>query len=292
MSFSKAADELNVTPAALSFQIKALEEHLGQPLFNRLNRAVTLTEAGRTLAPGTTTGFEALTTAWRRTRRLGQHQRLTITAGPAFTAKFLAPRMYDFARAHPDVELRFAASLSMADLERDDVDIAIRFAPTPPDGAYSELLYREWMTPMMTPALARDYPRPADLCHAPLLHQDYLTMTHRRTISWTTWFKAAGLPPPPEGGARFTQADHAVDTAIAGGGVVLGRASIAYQALDTGQLVAPFDPAIMTVGSYWAICREADRERPHIAAFFDWIRGEIAQLCVHAENRRFAEPER
>src|SRR5210317_545459 len=99
MSFAKAADELNVTPAALSFQIKSLEEHLGAPLFRRLNRAVELTEAGRALSPGATEGFQALSAAWRAAQRLQDEQTLTVTAGPAFTAKWLAPRLYEFAQA-------------------------------------------------------------------------------------------------------------------------------------------------------------------------------------------------
>ncbi|MBL4557571.1 MAG: LysR family transcriptional regulator [Rhodobacteraceae bacterium] len=101
MSFSRAAAELNVTPAALSFQIKTLEEHLGAPLFRRLNRAVELTAAGRALAPHAADGFESLRAGWRAARRLTATRTLSITAGPAFTAKWLAPRLFRFAAAHP-----------------------------------------------------------------------------------------------------------------------------------------------------------------------------------------------
>ena len=103
LSFAQAAAELNVTPAALSFQIKSLEENLGQQVFRRLNRAVELTEAGRALLPGCTDGFEALRTAWRAAQRLNDTNTLTVTAGPAFTAKWLAPRLFDFAQAHPEI---------------------------------------------------------------------------------------------------------------------------------------------------------------------------------------------
>ncbi|HBC06999.1 MAG TPA: transcriptional regulator, partial [Rhodospirillaceae bacterium] len=101
LSFTQAAEELNVTPAALSFQIKSLEEHLGAPLFRRLNRAVELTEAGAALAPAANEGFRALSAGWQQTRRLLDTTSLTVTAGPALTAKWLAPRLYDFARSHP-----------------------------------------------------------------------------------------------------------------------------------------------------------------------------------------------
>ena len=127
MSFAKAAGELNVTPAALSYQIKALEADLGQPVFRRLNRAVELTEAGRALAPGTSDAFATLSTAWRTTKRLNESGVLTITADPAFTSKWLAPRLYKFAQAHPEIELRFNAGLKIADFNRDEVDVAIRF---------------------------------------------------------------------------------------------------------------------------------------------------------------------
>ena len=104
MSFQQAAAELNVTPAALSFQIKSLEDHFGGPLFIRHNRAVELTEAGRALAPGAKDGFEALAAAWRAARRVSDHSSLTVTTGPSFTAVWLAPRLYSFAKAHPEID--------------------------------------------------------------------------------------------------------------------------------------------------------------------------------------------
>ena len=136
MSFAKAAAELNVTPAALSFQIKSLEEHLGQPLFRRLNRAVALTEAGRVLAPGSADGFQTLSDAWRAARRLQDTRTLSVTAGPAFTAKWMAPRFYEFAKAHPEIELQFFAGLRIMDFDRDEIDVAIRFGYGPDPELY------------------------------------------------------------------------------------------------------------------------------------------------------------
>jgi LysR family glycine cleavage system transcriptional activator len=164
MSFARAAAELNVTPAALSFQIKNLEEHLGAPVFHRLNRAVELTDAGRALAPGVADGFATLSAAWRAARRTSDSAGLTVTAGPAFTAKWLAPRLFAFASAHPDIELRFSASLRLMDFDRDDVDVAIRFGlPREEAGLSSHVMTREWVAPMMSPELAQDFPDPADL---------------------------------------------------------------------------------------------------------------------------------
>jgi LysR family glycine cleavage system transcriptional activator len=164
MSFAKAAAELNVTPAALSFQIKNLEEHLGAPVFHRLNRAVELTDAGRALAPGVADGFVTLAAAWRAAKRTSDSAALTVTAGPAFTAKWLAPRLFAFASAHPDIELRFSASLRLMDFDRDDVDVAIRFGvPREEPGLSSHVMTREWVAPMMSPELRAGFPNPPTL---------------------------------------------------------------------------------------------------------------------------------
>jgi LysR family transcriptional regulator, glycine cleavage system transcriptional activator len=290
MSFARAAAELHVTPAALSFQIKSLEDHLGVPVFRRLNRQVELTQAGRTLASGTQGAFETLAKSWAATRRLQNTSSLTITAGPALTAKWLAPRMYDFARSHPGIELRFAAGLGFADLERDGVDVAIRFSAEEPKDLWSEPLMREWMTPMVSPALAQKLKTPADLASLPLIHQDNPTI-HRPVICWKVWFRAMGLGTPPLGGPRFSQADHAVDSAVAGGGVVLGRISVASQALAAGSLVAPFPLSIYTFGSYRLMCLNSARNSPNVSALIDWLHQEAARIDVFREGRDFRDAE-
>ena len=245
MSFQKAADELNVTPAALSFQIKSLEDHLGQPVFRRLNRAVELTEVGRMLVPGTRDGFAALTAAWRNARRASDSSAITVTAGPAITAKWLAPRMFAFASAHPDIELRFTATLRLLDFDRDEVDVAIRFGMAADDGLYSRPIIREWVTPMASPEVAKSLKTPEDLLHAPLLHQDDIAFL-KPSIQWPAWLKAAGLGTPKLSGPRFSQADHALDSALAGAGVVMGRVSLAARDLIEGRLVMPFDLSLTT----------------------------------------------
>ncbi|TMV10247.1 transcriptional regulator GcvA [Ruegeria sediminis] len=278
MSFARAAEELNVTPAALSFQIKSLEEHLGQPLFRRLNRAVELTEAGRTLAPGASEGFATLQSAWAATRRLQDTTTLTVTAGPALTAKWLAPRLYDFARAHPEIDLRFSATLRMMDLERDDVDVAIRFGYGPDDGLYSVPVRKEWMTPVMTPDLAREFPTPESLKDAPLVHDDSLGFL-RPACDWPAWFRAVGIDFVPTHGAHFSHADHAVDAAVAGVGVTLGRRPMIIKDLLEGRLVAPFKIAIETSARFRFLCLPGAETRPQIAAFRDWFLAEIEKTA-------------
>jgi LysR family glycine cleavage system transcriptional activator len=287
MSFARAAAELNVTPAALSFQIKSLEDHLGAPLFRRLNRAVQLTEAGRALAPGAADGFETLSAAWRAARRAGDQRSLTVTAGPAFTAKWLAPRLFAFVQSHPEVELRFSASLRLMDFARDEIDVAIRFGvPRDEPGLYARALMREWVTPMVAPALAEGLAAMSDLAALPLLHQED-TRWLDPPIGWPAWFRAAGLPPPPEGGARFSQADHAIDAAIAGGGAVLGRISLAERDLREGRLVMPFALSLTTAAQYRVICPDGHETRPQVHAFQQWLMAEAASLAAFDHDRDF-----
>lgn len=274
MSFAKAAEELHVTPAALSYQIKSLEEHLGQPLFRRLNRAVELTEAGRTLAPGTQDAFDRLHAAWGATRRLADNSTLTVTAGPAFTAKWLAPRLYEFARAHPDIDLRFSASLRLVDFDRDAVDVAIRFGYGPDPGLYAMKLRNEWVVPVMTPELAEQYPTVDSLRDAPLLFDD-MTGFLDPPCDWPTWFRANGIRFTPEHGTSFSQSDHAVDAALAGAGVVLGRRAMVVKDLAEGRLVAPFPLALETKAHFRFLCPEGMENRPQIVAFREWVLSEI-----------------
>ncbi len=294
LSFSAAARELNVTPAALSFQIKSLEENLGVPLFRRLNRAVELTEAGRTLLPSATLGFQTLDAGWRTARRFGDRRGLTVTAGPAFTAKWLAPRLFDFAGRHPDIELRFIASLRILDFDRDEVDAAVRFGMggPPGEGLHAETILREWVTPMMSPGLARRVSRPEDLPGlveggSALLDQADLDFLDP-PVGWRQWFEAVGMK-PPENARRlsFNQADHALDAAVSGSGVVLGRISLAERDLREGRLSAPFETALTTRARYRFVCPERIREQPRIAAFRDWIVAEARSAEEYNAGRRF-----
>ncbi len=286
-SFARAAAELGVTPAALSFQIKNLEEHLGTPLFHRRNRAVDLTEAGRALAPGAADAFVTLAAAWRAARRTTDGAGLTVTAGPAFTAKWLAPRLFAFASAHPEIELRFSASLRLMDFDRDDIDVAIRFGlPRDEPGLSGHVLTREWLTPMMTPAMALDYPDPADLARAPLLHQDDTAFLHP-AIDWPAWFRAAGIVPHATAGARFSQADHALDAATAGAGVVLGRISLAERDIREGRLVMPYPLALATEAVTRVVYPAGAETRPQVRTFLDWLDREVASLEEMSKGMTF-----
>lgn len=278
MSFAKAAEELHVTPAALSFQIKSLETHLGAPLFRRLNRAVELTEAGRALAPGAQDGFQTLAAAWRAAARLQDNVTLTVTAGPAFTAKWLAPRLYEFAQLHPEVELRFSASLKMMDFARDAIDVAIRFGYGPDPGLYALPLAGEWMCPVMTPALAAQYPTPESLTRASLISDESVDFLDP-PCDWAAWFRAMGIDHVPNHGPRFSQADHAIDAALAGVGVALGRRALVVKDLADGRLVAPFKIALGTQARFRFLCPLGSENRPQVVAFRDWVLAEIEKTA-------------
>lgn len=286
LSFAKAADELSVTPAALSFQIKSLEEHLGAPLFHRLNRAVELTDAGRALAPGAADGFQTLAAAWRAAQRLQDDQTLTVTAGPAFTAKWLAPRLYEFAQGHPEIELRFSASLKIMDFARDGIDVAIRFSAHADEELYSLPLAEEWVCPVMTPALAEAYPTPESLKNAPLIFDDSISFLQPQR-DWAAWFSGMGVDFAPTHGPRFSQADHAVDAALAGVGVVLGRRALVVKDIDEGRLVMPFPNGLWTGARFRFLCPAGTEDRPQVKAFREWIVSEIGKTSYITDNMKF-----
>ncbi|MEO1550530.1 MAG: transcriptional regulator GcvA [Pseudomonadota bacterium] len=274
MSFAKAAEELSVTPAALSFQIKSLETHLGAPLFVRLNRAVALTPSGQALAPFAQDGFDLLSQGWQAARRALDTGVLTVTAGPAFTAKVLAPRLFKFGAAHPEIELRFAATLRLLDFDRDNVDLAIRFGLERDVHLFSEPLYKGWISPMMHPDVAARVTTPQSLLDEVLIHDDSLSFLSANP-DWARWFAHAGVAHGPLKGPRFSQADHAIDMALAGEGVVLGRSSIALSALHSGALVAPFSLALGSDAHYRIVCAQGREDMPAIAAFRAWIKAEM-----------------
>jgi LysR family glycine cleavage system transcriptional activator len=289
MSFSKAADELFVTPAALSYQIKQLEEHLGIPVFRRLNRAVELTEAGRTLQPGVAEGFACLRQAVRAVARLGDDPGLSITAGPAFTAKWLAPRFFRFAEAHPGIELRFVATLRIMDFDRDGVDAAIRFGTGTDDGLYSEVLTDDWSTPVCTPTLAARVAETGTFAGLQLLHDESIGFLDPAP-DWPAWGRATGMAGDWTHGARFTNADHAIDVALEEGGVALGRITLVERYLDSGRLVAPFPTALRIGAQYRFVCPVGAEKQPKVCAFLAWMREEIRSLERHRAGMTVVDP--
>ncbi len=278
MSFSAAANELAVTPAALSFQIKNLEEHLGAPLFIRLNRAVALTPFGQDLAPDVSSAFSDLSHAWQRVRHSVLNKRFTVTAGPAFTSKWLAPRLTRFSRLNPEVELMLSASLSVLDFVRDGIDLAIQFGvPHESERYFHEYLMKDWVLPVTRPEVALGLRKPEDFLKIELIRDESLSFL-KEPPSWRQWFMKAGVAVEDLKTTTFNQADHAVDMVSQGQGAALARYSVAYHGLETGALVAPFSIFFELEPIYRIRCLKGEESKPLTILFREWLHEEVTRI--------------
>ncbi len=280
MSFSLAAQELYVTPAALSYQIRQLEEFLDIKLFKRLNRAIELTEHGRLIYPGISQAFVQLSQTMLLLQQKRNGDVIVVSAGPAFTAKWLAPRLYRFVAKFPHIDARISASLSLSNLKIDDVDVAIRFGA----GSYPEhcvkKLFDDYMVPLCSPDfLDKIQPLSAQqLLNTTLIHDDTHVTNNFKTANWQQWFELMGVNnySLQHNGLHFNVADHAIDAAIAGAGIVLGRQALAQGDIDAGRLVMPFAHKIKVNFSYYALCLKSRAKEKNISAFRGWLEAEVA----------------
>ena len=282
MSFAKAAEELFVTPSALSYQVRQLEEHLGQKLFERLNRAIALTTAGEKLYPGIHTGLLAMSEAVSGLKNATPDDVLIVSTGPAFAAKWLAPRMYRFIEAHPDIELQLSANLKLVEFGVDGVDVAVRFGYGDYPDLHVEPIFDDVVTPMCSPELIeRGLKKPSDLENFTLLHDDSMSQLERAP-DWQEWLRRAGVTNVDASrGMRFSHADHSIDAAVEGAGVALGRSSLAGRELQSGRLVAPFDVHLTTSAAFWFVCAPTDLEKPKVEAFREWLMKEASEHSVN-----------
>ena len=273
LSFTKAAAELNVTPAAVSHQVKALEAQLGVRLFRRLTRALRLTDAGQAALPMLSQGFDKLTQGVEQMRAHSESGVLTISVSPSFGAMWLVPRLEDFRSRHPEIEIRIDGTDRRVDLARDDVDVALRYGPGGYKGVRVDWLFSQVNTPVCSPALlSGEHPlrRPDDLRHHSLLHVDWKDAE----ASWRMWLLAAGLQDiDPTRGPHFTQESMAVQAALDGQGVALVGDILVADELAAGRLLRPFDPSLSTPlsFSYYLLSAKDGAERPKVVAFRDWL---------------------
>ena len=278
LSFTRAAQELFVTQSAISREIKTLEEQIGQPLFHRVHRALQLTRAGEELYRA---ADEALTQLDAVTDRLtGSGRALTVTTTTALASLWLAPRLPRFNRLRPDVDVRIVASNDKPDLERDQLDIAIRFVAVGADSPNAEQLVTCESFPVCSPALARDPARPlrtaADLARHVRL--DYETVRDGRRLSeWDFWFDAMKIRAvEPASTLRFPQFDQWIPAAIDGAGVAIGVLPHLTQQLRDGILCAPFGrEAIANRGTFFIVLRRDVAEREAVKEFVAWLRSEV-----------------
>tara|TARA_R110000824_G_scaffold118960_14_gene271925 strand:- start:46062 stop:47036 length:975 start_codon:yes stop_codon:yes gene_type:complete len=283
-NFSRAAEELHVTHAAVSHQVRALEEEAGVALFHRTGRAVVLTDAGRSLLPILTSAFDEMAEGWALTRGdVGGP--VTVSVEPSFAARWLVMRLGKFNRAHADIGLRLIPSSEMTDFERQDVDIGIRYGLGGWDKLTCERLFEATVYPVCSPALLlaamdQGHPiqEPADLVHHNLLHEE--TVAH-----WEAWLEAAGI----EGadwasrGSLFVEASLALQAAAAGQGVALANDPLAMADLSEGRLVRLFELETPDDEAYWLVYPERSARKAKVQAFRNWIREEAGLLPSEIE---------
>lgn len=273
LSFSKAAEELHVTPGAVSQQISSLESLLSVRLFDRTRRSVSLTGAGNRMLPDVQAGLDMLVRAINsRTSPAGERS-LAISVAPSFAAKWLLPRLPSFYEKYPDIDLRVSATVGLADFKRDDVDIAIRLGHGKYPGLRSEPLLTEAVTPFCSPDLIKrkgPLRKPDDLKGHRLIH-DTSIPGGGEDRAWEQWLQFAGARAvSAHRGVRFTLAELAMQAAIDGAGVVLGRTVLAEGDVAAGRLVRPFKIALPLDVSYFLV-RPTTSARHEIQCFREWL---------------------
>ncbi len=273
LSFTKAAAELHVTHGAISRAIRNLEETLGTRLFERGTRSVRLTPAGAAYAAEIGAALDrigAATIVATASRSAGV---LNVSTSDGFAGRWLVPRLHRFHRASPDIDVRLSTSGMFADFIRDGIDIAIRYGAGDYEGVVSELLADEEVSPVCSPELLQgEHPlrSPGDLRHHRLIHDNF-------RIDWAMWLQHAGLDDiDPNSGAKFDSAAYAVEAAVQGQGVLLGRSALVSADLMAGRLVRPFDLALKSRWKYYVVYPDGALRQRKVKAFRDWLFSEMA----------------
>ena len=277
LSLSLAAGELNVTPAAISHQVRLLEDHIGLPVFERNGRGLAHTDAGAAGLRDLSEAFAHLTAAMDAIASLGETGTLSISVAPSFAAKWLLPRLGSFEREHPEIDVHVSASMQLADFTRDRVDAAIRYGA----GGYSEVFFEkllaESVIPVCSPELAREKaPRSArDLLGLTLLHDDSPD-NDPSCPNWDMWLRAAGVDDAEvDRGPRFNQASLVIESAILGRGVALAKSALASADILAGRLVRPIAAESPVDFAYWFVAPRAKLNLPKVVYFRDWLRRQV-----------------
>ena len=281
LSFTKAGDELHLSQSAVSRQIQDLEEQLGVPLFQRRHRALVLTDAGQQLFSAAAQVLATMRAATDRLRALSGRQVLSVTTMASFAALWLVPRLAGFARDHPDVDVRIATEPRMQDLEREGLDVAIRYCTAQLAGPEAVHLFGERVFPVCSPKLAADRKRPlhepADLRHHVLLQYDDPD-GHAPWLNWKSWLELVGLPDlRPAGSLVLSGYEQIIPAAIAGHGVALGRSPLVRELIDAGTLVVPFPRASESSRAYFAVTSKNAAGRAEVEDFVRWLRAEAVR---------------
>ena len=272
-SFVAAAGELRVSAAAVSQQVRRLEQYLDTTLFQRLARGLVLTEQGRDYLPELSAGFDLLGESTTRLRARRADGVLTLTTLAGFANGWLLPRLHRFRERAPRIDVVLRTSRNLVDFRRDAIDLAIRFAPGPGRGLHGELLTREELFPVASPQLFGGGRMPdtlAALADYPLLH-DTDAGPEQPWLGWRGWFERAGLSTSPVGrGPQFSDSIVMVGAAVAGLGVAIGRSPHVGPLLARGQLVRVTQETWLSPWSYFLMAPPAHFKRPVVRTFVDW----------------------
>lgn len=276
-SFALAAQELNVTPAAVGQLVRRLEESLGVELFHRSQAGparLIATEAARAALPELQTGFASLAAAMDRLRSMKQRQSLSVTVPMAFADKWLLPRLDRFRQRHPGCELQINTSTALVDFSTQAIDVGIRYGAGVWPGLSAFPFARDAFFPVCSPILLEGpngLKTPEDLCHHSLIF-DTSMACNPAFRSWRDWYEVAGLPVSgSERGLKINDSAAAYRMAIAGQGVAMGRTTLVVDDLREGRLVQPFGPVLECSLAYHVVCRPQDVTDPSIMAFREWL---------------------
>ena len=281
LSFTQAAQELNVTPGAISQQIRQLEESLGVKLFKRMNRAIVLSDAGQLLLPSISNGFENFHEGLNLLQQRAGSGPLTITSAPSFVSKWLIPRLSHFKDVHPGIDVRIDTSDRLVDFSREDIDVGIRFG----DGKYPELdtvfLFSFDLIPVCSPELLqgeRQLKQVSDLKHFTLLHSNYDELDPGWP-DWAMWLKVVCAESVDAGhGIYFNQSDQLFQAALDGQGIALLANVLTEPEVAAGRLVQPFSARLPVKMNYHLVTSPAKAKLAKVRAFREWILEESASL--------------
>jgi LysR family transcriptional regulator, glycine cleavage system transcriptional activator len=277
LSFTRAGAERFVTQSAMSRQIRALEDELGVPLFERRHRALALTADGQRLYAACSAMLAQLRTAVAEIRAPARRQVLALTTTPGLASLWLIPRLARFTRAHPEVDVRLDATFDKRHLAADGFDIAIRYGAAGSD--IGTPLFAETMQPVCSPALLLTGPplaEPPDLAQHTLLQHE-MGLRAGAPVDWDTWLQAVGLPGlEPAARVSFSGYGEVVAAAVAGQGVGLGRRPLIDDLLGRGQLVTPFADRATSARAYFVVVEPSARHRPAVRALERWLLDEAA----------------
>lgn len=293
LSFTKAARELHVTPAAVSQQVGLLEEYLGVRLFVRVNRTLRLTEVAAQCLPELQQGFELIASAVSHVRASEETGPIELCAAPSFASKWLVPRLHTFAERQPHIDVRMTAQFELPDFRQGEFHAAIHFGHGPYRGLHAERVYKVAALPLCSPKLlasGRPLRSPSDLRHHRLIHDESLQLDESRP-DWAAWLDAASVTDVDASrGSSFSHTLLALEAAIDGHGVVLTLDRLAAADVRAGRLIAPFDVALPLEAAYYFVCPPAYAERAKIKSFRQWLIAEASAEKGPAALRAGLEP--